>query len=278
MEAKTILITGATDGIGRATAHKLAERGARVVVHGRSSDKVAQVVDEIRTTYPNAPAPHPQVAELSSLQSVRDLADAVGREFPALDVLLNNAGVFMNERQLTVDGFEMTWAVNHLAHFLLTNLLRPNLAAAEGARVVTVSSIAHNRGRIHWDDLQLKSHWDIGRTPVPRAGYVAYAQSKLANVLFANALARRVESDGVASNSLHPGVIGTKLLMKGFGMDGASTDDGAATSVYVALADELTGVTGRYFSASRETPAADHALDVDAQERLWALSEEMVGL
>lgn len=278
MAAKTILITGATDGIGRASALQLAGRGALVIVHGRSPDKVAPVADEIRQTHPEAPAPHTVVADLSSLGSVRELADSIASEFPALDVLINNAGVFMNERQLSADGFEMTWAVNHLAHFLLTNLLRPQLAAADGARVVTVSSVAHNRGRMHWDDLQLESHWDVGRTPVPRAGYVAYAQSKLANVLFANALARRVEADGITSNSLHPGVIGTKLLMKGFGMGGASTDDGAATSVYVAISDEVRGATGRYFSSSRETRASEQALDHDAQERLWTVSEEMVGL
>lgn len=278
MAVKTILITGATDGIGRATALQLAGRGARVVVHGRDPDKVEQVMEAIRATHKDALEPHAAVADLSSLDSVRELGRSVGESFPALDVLINNAGVFMNERILSADGFEMSWAVNHLAHFLLTHLLRKNLAAAEGARVVTVSSIAHTRGRIHWDDLQLERHWETGRRPTPRAGYVAYAQSKLANVLFANALARRIEDEGITSNSLHPGVIGTKLLMKGFGMGGASTDDGAATSVYVASADELAGVSGRYYSDSREIEAAEHALDEEAQERLWALSEKMVGL
>ncbi|WP_428265628.1 SDR family NAD(P)-dependent oxidoreductase [Haliangium sp.] len=274
---KTILVTGATDGIGRATALGLAERGAQVLVHGRRGDKVDQVCAEIARTAPNAPAAEGYLADLSSLAEVRALAEQVGAAHPRLDVLINNAGVFVKERQLSPDGFELTWAVNHLAPFLLTHLLLPALRAAP-ARVVTVSSVAHNRGQIHWDDLQLERGWDGPHPGPPLPGYPAYAQSKLANVMFSNELARRVEAEGVTSNSLHPGVIGTKLLEDGFGIQGGTTASGAETSIYLALSEDVAGVSGRYFSDCRETQTSPAAMNVTAQRRLWEISAEMTGL
>ena len=275
---KTILVTGATDGIGRATALELARRGARVVVHGRNGDKVRAVVSEVAAAAADGAGPVGVIGDLASFTAVRQLAAEITGQVPALDVLINNAGVFATERTLTDDGHELTFAVNHLATFLLTSLLLPSLRAAAPSRVVTVSSVAHTRGTMHWDDLDLERSWD-GPHPGPQSpGYGAYAQSKLANVLFANALARRVAGDRITSNSLHPGVISTKLLQTGFGMSGASTASGAATSVHVALAPELAGVTGRYFSNSREASAAPAALDTEAQERLWSISAELTGL
>ncbi len=278
MSSKTILITGATDGIGRATALSLARRGAQVVVHGRNPDKVAEVCAAVRAAAPDEAAPQGLVADISTLDGVRELAQAVRRSQHKLDVLINNAGVFMKERQITDDGFEVTFAVNHLATFLLTELLLPLLRASAPARVLTVSSVAHTRGQIHWDDLNLERNWDSSDGGPPLPGYPAYAQSKLANVLFSNALARRVEGDEITSNSLHPGTISTKLLHEGFGMGGASTDTGAETSVYLALSPEVEGLTGRYFSNSQEVEAAPLARDEAAQERLWTVSAEMTGV
>ncbi len=264
MPARTVLVTGATDGIGRATAHALAAQGARVLVHGRDPAKVRDVSTAVGGDSLGF------VADLSSLAAVRDLAAQVRDRVGAVDVLLNNAGVFVKgERRLSADGYELTLAVNHLAPFLLTRELLPALARGRDARVVTVSSIAHNRGRVPWEDLQLAQGWDS-------SGYPAYAWSKLANVLFSNALARRVADQGITSNSLHPGVISTKLLREGFGMSGATVETGAETSVHCALSPHVAGVTGAYFSDSQVVEASRRARTVQAQERFWHLSEGLV--
>lgn len=257
MTAPRILVTGATDGIGLATARALRRQGAELLVHGRSPPKVQAVAAELGAW--------PLVADLSSLAEVRRLAREAAARGP-LDVVLNNAGVFAKTRQLTVDGHELSFGVNHLAHFLLTNLLLD--ALRDGGRVVTVSSIAHSQGQIHWDDLTLARNF---------SGYTAYAQSKLANVLFANALAPRVASRGITSNSLHPGVINTRLLREGFGASGAPVESGARTSVQLALSPELAGITGRYFKDAVEVPASPRATDPAAAERLWTLSAALVG-
>ena len=265
MAEKIVLVTGATDGIGKATALELARRGWRVILHGRSPHKLNQARAEIAGAVSGALLESVS-ADLGSLAQVRALAaDLLGR-FDRLEALVHNAGVFLQERQLSPDGFELTFAVNHLAPFALTFGLLPLLRASR-ARVVTVSSVAHNRGRIDFDDLQAARSFD---------GYRAYAQSKLANVLFANELAAR-ESGQLTSNSLHPGVIGTKLLKTGFGIGGASPAQGAETSVYLVTSPEVETVSGRYFSDRRETPAAPQALDHAAQKRLWTLSEQLCG-
>jgi NAD(P)-dependent dehydrogenase (short-subunit alcohol dehydrogenase family) len=204
MPEKVMLVTGATDGIGKATALELARRGARVIIHGRSVEKVARAKDDISRAA-SAAQVETAIADLGSLDQVRALAGDLLARFDRLDGLIHNAGVFMNERKLSADGFELTFAVNHLAPFVLTRELLPLLRASH-SRVITVASVAHNRGQIDFDDLNAARGFD---------GYRAYAQSKLANVLFANELAER-ERDYLTSNSLHPGVIGTKLLKAGF--------------------------------------------------------------
>jgi NAD(P)-dependent dehydrogenase (short-subunit alcohol dehydrogenase family) len=254
----TILLTGATDGIGLATARALTRRGARVLVHGRNPAKVSQVAEELDTDG--------LLGDLSSMDQVRRLAESA-REFGPIDVLLHNAGTFTTEHVITEDGFELTMAVNHFAPFLLTHLLLDLIV--DGGRVVTVSSIAHGRGRIHWDDLEMRDGFTAGG---------AYSQSKLANVLFANALARRTAARGITSNSLHPGVIDTKLLRAGFDIQGASVESGAGTSVHLALSPDVEGMTGAYFMDCRERIASSTAVREAAQERLWFRTGRRLGL
>ncbi len=257
-----ILVTGATDGIGLQTARELHRRGARLIVHGRNAAKVEAIAKELGA--------EGVVFNFASLEAVRAGARELATRFPRIDVLVNNAGLYMSERVVTRDGFESTWQVNHLAPHLLTRLLAEGPLSGPGARVVNVASIAHTRGQIHFDDPNLTDDFDA---------YKAYAQSKLANVLFTRAFATRHPAERITANALHPGVVGTKLLREGFNMDGRETlEEGAATSVMLALAPELANVTGRYFMACRDVESAPQALsDADA-DRLWNLTERAVGL
>ncbi|HVK67802.1 MAG TPA: SDR family oxidoreductase [Polyangium sp.] len=267
-QQRIVLVTGATDGIGRQTALELLQRGARVVVHGRTAAKTNAVCEALaRESHSNELVP--VAADLSSMSSIRAFAAEVAGRVERLDVLLNNAGVFMHERKLTEDGFEMTFAVNHLAPFLLTHLLLPQLRASDGGRIVTVSSIAHNRGQIDFSDLTSERYFH---------GYTAYATSKLANVLFAYEMGRRLGGTRITSNALHPGVIGTKLLRSGFGMGGGTVAQGAATSVRLATDPTLAGVTGKYFSDEHEEASSKASHDRALQRRLYEVSAKLVGV
>jgi NAD(P)-dependent dehydrogenase (short-subunit alcohol dehydrogenase family) len=262
-----VLVTGATAGIGLQTAFDLARQGILVLVHGRSQEKVDKARRAIEEEGGNTAG---VVFDLASLASIRQGVEELERRFPRLDVLVNNAGVFMNERELSEDGFELTFHVNHLAPFLLTNLLLKGLLKGPGARIVNVSSIAHSRGRMRFEDLQLTRGFQ---------GYAAYAQSKLANILFTFELAERLPAEQVTANCLHPGVVSTKLLVEGFGMQGSDTvEEGAETSVFLATSEDVAGVTGRYFARQREVNPAPQALDVAARKQLWELSEKLSGL
>ncbi|MBE2253513.1 MAG: SDR family NAD(P)-dependent oxidoreductase [Myxococcus sp.] len=267
MTNPTMLVTGATDGIGLQTALQLAQGGARVLVHGRSEARAVDAVKRLGAA--GVKGAVPVWADLSVMAQVTGLAEQVRRHTDALDVLVNNAGVFMTEDERTADGFELTFAVNHFAPVLLTHALLGALEQAPAARVVNVSSVAHARGQVTVADL-----------PVPRAfdGYGVYGASKLLNVLFTHALARRLAARGsrVVTFALHPGVITTKLLEKGFGMAGASVESGARTSVFCATSPRV-GASGSYYSDAREVPCAPHANDPALEAAVYEKSCQLVG-
>lgn len=269
MTGRTVLVTGATSGIGRETAAQLASMGARVFVHGRTADSAGRAVRELESTVGDGLL-EPISADLTSLSAVRDLAEEVGRRTEHLHVLINNAGVYMRRRTLTPDGNEATFAVNHLAAFAVTLLLGALLEESAPSRVITVSSVAHFRGTIPLDDPTYSSGYDDA---------AAYAGSKLANVLFAFEAAGRMASSGVTSNSLHPGIIDTKLLRCGFpDRSGASPASGASTPVYLAASPDVEDLTGRYFVNRHPAQPAPAALDHDLRERLWAVSEDLTSV
>jgi NAD(P)-dependent dehydrogenase (short-subunit alcohol dehydrogenase family) len=236
-----------------------------VLVHGRSSERAEHAVRDLRASAAHGQS-EPLVGDFASLSAVRELASDVLSRFDRLDVLVNNAGVMTRRHTRSAGGYELTLAVNHLAHFLLTTLLLDRLKASAPARIVTVSSQMHSGGSIHFDDPQLEHGWNA---------YEAYSQSKLANVLFAYALARRLTGTGVSSNALHPGVIGTKLLHEGFGGGGTDVAEGAATSVYLASDPAAAEVTCTYWARMRQARSAPASYDEALQERLWTLSEQL---
>ncbi|MBS1121765.1 MAG: oxidoreductase, short chain dehydrogenase/reductase family [Deltaproteobacteria bacterium] len=267
-ERRVVLVTGSTDGIGRATARGLAAAGMKVIVHGRTKLKVDAALAQLSEEVPGAELEGVSF-DLASLRGVRNGAAHILERLPALHVLVNNAGIFASERTLTEDGVELTFAVNYLGHFLLTELLRPRLVASASvapSRVINVASIAHTRGRIHVDDLTLASAW---------TGYASYAQSKLAQVMHAITLAERSDAGKLVAYSLHPGVISTKLLRQGFGpVTGSPVDAGARTQVLLATEASVSGdhPSGSYFSDGVVAPPATSARDGQVRAAVWDAS------
>ncbi|MGZ5213663.1 MAG: SDR family oxidoreductase [Actinomycetota bacterium] len=278
MAGKTVLITGGTSGIGRATASGLAVMGARVAITGRDRERAEHAAREIGAA--SGAQVGVFIADLSSQAEVRRLADEVLQTYPRIDVLINNVGGYWNTRHVTADGLEHTFALNHLAPFLLTDLLLDHLKQSAPARVVTVASGAHTSGRIDFDDLQGERSYSGAR---------AYSQSKLANILFTYQLADRLQGSDVTANVVHPGVVRTSFgaedpagvqrlltplmrpLMK-------SPTRGAATSVHAASAPDLENVTGRYFVDSKPKRSSKDSYDGATAARLWQVSAELVGL
>ena len=267
---RTILVTGSTDGIGKATALALARLGHQVLVHGRDPGRGEAVLRMIRR---ETGGTHPDLftADLSTLEGVRGLAGAVTDRYDQLDVLVNNAGVYLPERVLTADGLETTFAVNLLAPFLLSNLLLQALRTAAPARIVNVASGAHfDARRMDWENLGTGQEYD---------GWGAYARSKLGVVLMTFASARRLDPAQVTVNCLHPGVICTKLLHAAFPSYPCEPPEaGARTSVYLATSPEVAGVTGKYFDGMREARPSRAAHDREAQERLMELLGRISGV
>ncbi len=280
MAGKTVLVTGATAGIGEVAAIELVREGASVILVGRNSEKLDATVKKIKKDT-GRDAADALLADLSSQAEVRRLAEQVRLRHPRIDVLVNNAGALFAQRAETVDGIERTFALNHLAYFLLTNLLLDNLKAAGHARVVNVASEAHRiaAGGMNFDDPQFKKGY---------AGMRAYGQSKLANILFSNELARRLEGTGVASNALHPGIVSTNftagngatgwLFRRLYSVIGISSESGAKTTIHLAAAPEVEGITGRYFAKCKPAKPTKPAQDPAAARRLWEVSEQMTGV
>jgi NAD(P)-dependent dehydrogenase (short-subunit alcohol dehydrogenase family) len=273
MGGKVCVVTGANAGIGRATALALARMGARVGMVCRSRERGEAARDEVvRET---GGAAELFVADLAAQAEVRRVAGEIRERYGRLDVLVNNAAVYTRRRTLSPDGIELQFAVNHLAPFLLTHLLRDVLVRSAPARVVTVSSEAHRGGRMAWDDLQGERSY---------RGLRAYANAKLANLLFTRELARRLEGTGVTANAAHPGVVGTSLLFGGWAPLRLlkpflrTPEQGASTVIYLASSPEVEGVSGRYFRDEREIRPAAAALDDEAARRLWRVSAELTGV
>jgi retinol dehydrogenase-12 len=278
LEGKTVLITGATGGIGLAAAVAMARQGAHLVLVGRNQTRGLDAISEIRRRAGSDRAEFLR-ADFSSLAEVRRLALVLVAEDRPLHVLVNNAGTMNTSRKLTIDGFEEMFAVNHLAHFLLTRLLLPRLQACAPSRIVHVASNAHSFCKeIRWHDLSHEREF---------SAFPAYGHSKLANILFSNELARRLRGTGVTSNALHPGAVATgigsnngiagrvvPLLLKPFFRSPAR---GAATTIYLASAAEVDGVTGKYFYDSQPVDPKPWALDTNAAGRLWVTSERLLG-
>ncbi|HET6753232.1 MAG TPA: SDR family oxidoreductase [Jiangellaceae bacterium] len=276
MAGKTVLITGGTAGIGKATALGLATMGAHVAITGRDPARTEAAAGEIHAA--GGGQVDAFVADLSSQSEVRRLADEVLQRLSRIDVLVNNAGGYWNTRHVTVDGLEHTFAVNHLAPFLLTNLLLDRLKHSAPARVVTVSSHAHASGRIDFDDLQGERSYSGAR---------AYNQSKLANVLFTYELARKLQATPVTANTLHPGVVNTsfgtedpagvqRLLVPFMRPFMKTPAEGAATPIHLASAPDLERVTGRYFADSKPKKSSQRSYDEATAARLWQVSADLV--
>jgi NAD(P)-dependent dehydrogenase (short-subunit alcohol dehydrogenase family) len=275
MQGQVCLVTGATAGIGLVTARELARKGARVIIVGRSSERCSRAADEIRAQVGTSEVEW-LVADLSCQADIRRLADQVRSRTPRLDVLVNNAGGIFLKRQESADGIEMTFALNHLSYFLLTNLLLPLLEQSAPARVVSVASDAHKGVSIELDDIEGKRRY---------GGWRAYQQSKLANILFTYELARRLSGKRVTANTLHPGFVRTTifrergvlgwLLRRAADVIAVSPEEGAKTSIYLASSPDVALVSGRYLVKERTVESSPQSRDASAALRLWRLSEAM---
>ena len=274
MNGKRVLVTGGSSGIGKDTALGLANMGAEVIIVGRDLLRTEKTVNEIKEKTNNTNVSY-LLADLASQQSIRHLAETFKQRYSQLHILLNNAGGIYMQRQLTEDGYEMTFAVNHLAYFLLTQLLLDTLKATSHSRIINVSSDAHYRGKIDFTNLMGEKSY---------IGWHAYSHSKLANVLFTYELARRLKGTGVTANCLHPGVIASNFgknnvlfgfLVKVVSPFLASTEKGAETSIYLASSSEVEGVTGKYYDKKAPTHSSGASYNATVAQKLWEVSEQM---
>jgi NAD(P)-dependent dehydrogenase (short-subunit alcohol dehydrogenase family) len=284
LSGKVAVVTGANSGIGKEAALEIARQGAHVVIAARNPTKAAAAVAEIGDKAGARGRVETIPIDLASFASVHAFADAFTARHDRLDVLLNNAGGVLHKRIETVDGHETQFQVNHLSHFLLTNLLAAPLAAAKPARVINVSSFAHTtaRGGLDFDDLD----WEKRRY----RSFAVYSATKLMNILFTRELARRHEPDELTANALHPGFVGSNFAREGdYGLLGTivmplirpfaiSSQKGALTSIYLASSPDLEGITGQYFIKGKAVKPANQALDDAAAARLWEISEKLTAV
>jgi NAD(P)-dependent dehydrogenase (short-subunit alcohol dehydrogenase family) len=279
LDGQEIVVTGATDGIGKVTARELAKMGASVTIVGRDPAKGERVVREIRASCGHDNVRFVQ-AELSSLKDVRGAAEALKGRLKRLDVLVNNAGALFQRREVTADGIERTFALNHLAYFLLTALLVDLMKASGHARIVNVASRAHEGAQLDLDDLQNARRY---------SGWRAYQRSKLANVHFTYELARRLKGSRVSANCLHPGFVASSFgnnnggfFSVAFGIaksvSAISVEEGAKTSIHLASSPEVAGVSGAYFDRCKPVRSSPESHDESVARALWAASEKLVGV
>lgn len=280
MTGKTIIITGGNAGIGLATSIALAKKGAEIVITSRSEDKAKSAVEEIKSTSGNEKVSYVLV-DLSSLKSVREAAEKLKAKCPKIDVLINNAGCFVSDMQLSEDGYEMQFATNHLGHFLLTNLLMKNIKAADKARIVNLSSVAHKYTR----ELDLE---DINFEKAGYGSWKSYSRSKFCNILFTKELAQRLDGTGITVNAVHLGGVSTTIaekstnwftklgwiIMKPFMI---TVEKGAATSIHLASSPKVEGITGHYWSRSKQVWSNRQSQEPELAKALWKKSEELVG-
>ncbi len=278
MKNKVCMVTGATSGIGLETACALAQQGATTVVVGRNPEKGSAIISRIRN-FTNNPSVDFMQADLSVQTQVRELVEKFKKSYSRLDVLVNNAGAIFLKRELSADGIEMTFALNYLNVFLLTNLLIEILKASAPARIVNVSSNMQRKAQINFEDPEGKHKYSC---------FMAYGQSKLCMILFTYELSRRLEGSQVTVNSLHPGTVGTnigknngwiaRLILPLYKLVAISPSKGAETSIYLASATELGGVTGKYFIDKKPVPSSPISYDQAVAQRLWNISETMTAL
>jgi NAD(P)-dependent dehydrogenase (short-subunit alcohol dehydrogenase family) len=274
---KVIVITGATSGIGKVAAERLAATGARLVLVARDKDRGEATIDRLRQLGPAAHSIH--YADLSRLAEMKRVAAEIAAAEPRVDVLINNAGALFASRHVTEDGLELTFALNHMAYFVLTHGLRDRLRASAPARVINTASDAHKGQRLDFNDLQSANDY---------RGFRVYGRSKLCNILYTRELARRLAGSGVTANSLHPGFVATRFGdesggMLSFGVRVAkyfaiSPEKGAETIVYLASTEEVAGTTGKYFYKCREATPTKEAQDDEAARRLWAETAKLAGI
>jgi len=278
IDGKVCIVTGATSGIGLVTAETLATKGARVILVGRNRARANEALARIKRRVAGA-AIESEIADLSRLDEIRSLGTRLAA-LPRIDVLINNAGALFRRRQTTPDGFERTFALNHMAYFVLTDLLRDRLIKSAPARIVNVASEAHRGAMLDFDDLQSDHNY---------RGFAAYGRSKLCNILFTRELARRLQGTGVTANCLHPGFVASRfgddnggLFRIGIGIAkrllAISPADGAATSIYLASAPEVEGRTGLYFDKSKPATPSAAARDDTAAQELWLRSAGLAGI
>jgi NAD(P)-dependent dehydrogenase (short-subunit alcohol dehydrogenase family) len=262
----TILVTGATDGLGRRVAQELAAKGATVLLHGRSPERLEATLEELRSQTGSEKV-NSYLADLFSLAAVRHLAERIFSEHDRLDVLVNNAGLISPERGESEEGYELTFAVNYLSHFLLTRLLLPLLKDSAPARIVNVASAGQSP--VDFSNLMLERGYDAMK---------AYSQSKLAQVMFTFELAEHLRDTGVTVNALHPAsLMDTKMVQSTFGYTMSTVEEGTQAVVRLAVSPKVEGVTGRYFDGRRQARANRQAYDPRVRNRLWALSEQLCG-
>ncbi|HUO90198.1 MAG TPA: SDR family NAD(P)-dependent oxidoreductase [Rhizomicrobium sp.] len=281
MQGKTVIITGGTSGIGEVAAIRLAEQGARIVLVARDKARTDATLAKLKGA--NATAQHAyHLADLSLISEMKRVAAEVAAAEPKIDVLINNAGAVFLSRQVSADGLEMTFATNHMAYFVVTNILLPNLRATPGARIVSTASDAHKSAKLDLDDLQFVKR--------KYASFAVYGTSKLCNILFTRELARRLGAGGPTANCLHPGFVGTRfgsnnatnpflrLLQRTIMTFGISPEEGAKTIIHLASAPDVATISGEYFYKCKiDTPSAA-AQDDDAAARLWDVSKQISGV